>query len=429
MIFLPLIIALAASGCLHPNDTNQLPPKNGTPFDTLTILWHVPKPWNVGQYSASNIRPAIVNDSQIIFGFGEGFLCLNTNTGATVWSDAIGINPGAYPTMWLAMNMLIDNGRIYTLAGGDAGHAARAAALCLSVSTGALIWRHDLEPGESFAFYWSKFASSPNAIFYSTQSGHVVALSKNDGSVLWDSPHGSTVIPAFYQSQPCYRNGVVYVGSAQAQTADGLYRDGVVVALDANSGNVLWTKIIPGPDSSINGYSNWKLLNTNQIQAAPVPTNEGIIIEPGYCVALMDSAGRLLWRSAPTINGGVSPYIWQPLFLNGQLYSYNSGNGTFFAYDIDASSGAIRWVRSTTQPNNTSTIIPPAIDSGGLYEVTDDIEASLWGQSLADGSTFLYTPLFWYENNPVDAFANEYLVRGKRVYYQTHDEIICIERK
>ncbi|MGH2638389.1 MAG: PQQ-binding-like beta-propeller repeat protein, partial [Rhabdochlamydiaceae bacterium] len=342
----------------------------------------------------------------------------------------IGLNPGGYPIDWRSLDMVIEDGRIYALAGSDAGTLAKASALCVSLSDGDIIWRHDLAQGDSFSFFWSKYAASTDAIFYSTQAGHVVALSKADGSTLWDSPNGSISIPALYQSQPCYRNGVVYVGSCpRGKATIDMYRDGVIVALDAKTGSKLWAKILPPPDSSIIGYASWKLLNNNQIEASPIPTVDGIIIEPGYCVALMDSTGQILWRSAPNINGGLSPYIWQPFLFNGQLYSYNTGNGSFFAYDIDANTGAIKWVRSTKQPNNSTTINPPMIDSDGLYEVTDDAESSLWGQSLSTGSTFLYTPLMWYNNSSNDAFDNEYLVSNKRIYYQTQNEMICIERK
>jgi outer membrane protein assembly factor BamB len=424
--FILLLMLSALFGCRQPDTVP--PPGTGTPFDTLNFEWHVKKPWSVGQSSISELRPTIFNDSQIIFGFGEGFVCLNANTGATIWQDSIGINPGAYPKSWFALDMIIENGKIYTLAGNDAIRGSKASAVCLSVANGSLIWHHDLAQNDYFAWQWNKYSASPNAIYYATQAGHVVALSKADGSVLWDSPNGSDSIPALLQSSPIYRNGVVYVCSALGVTLNGIYRQGVVMALDANTGNVLWNKIIPGPDSTIIGYSNWKLLNNNQMQAPAVPVPSGIIIEPGYCVALMDTTGHLLWRSAPSINGGVSPYIWQPFLFNGSLYGYNSGNPNFFAYDINVGTGAVNWVQSASQ--NSCVFYPPCIDSSGsLYEVTDDLSSSLWGQYLINGSKFLYTPLVWYMNSSDDAFASEYLVQGKRVYFQTQNEIICIARK
>lgn len=434
--FLMAWFALLASltiGCRPPNGPVPVT-GNGPPFDTLNFVWHVKTPWNFNQGGNSNLRPLMPSDSAVIFGFGEGFICLNTNTGATIWQNEIGINPSGYPKGWEAMDMLLENGRIYTLAGDIAIRGAKASVVCLSATSGQLIWRHDLIQDDNnplngyFSFYWSKYASSPTAIFYSTQSGHVVALSKTDGSVLWDSPNGCPAKP-FDMSEPCYRNGVVYAGSCPEwqNITNGVYRDGVVVAFDANTGKVIWTKTIPPPDSLIIGYSNWKLLNDNEILVAPLPTDMGIIICPGFCVALMDSSGNLAWRSSPNVNGGLSPYIWQPFFENGQIYGYNTGNGDFFAFDLDAAKGIVNWVRSASQ--RTSTIHTPEIDSAGLYEVTDDVISPLWGQSRLDGSTFLYTPLFWYMNYSDDAFNGDYLVQDKRVYYQTYDEIICLERK
>jgi outer membrane protein assembly factor BamB len=427
-LFFILLLTLPASfGCPQLPDA-PAPPSTGTPFDTLNFGWHVKKPWNVGQSSISDLRPAIINDSQIIFGFGEGFVCLNAKTGATIWQDSIGINPGAYAKPWFALDMIVENGYIYTLAGNDAIRGSRASAVCISASNGSLIWRHDLAQNDYFAWQWNKYSASPNAIYYATQAGHVVALSKTDGSVLWDSPNGSTAMPALQQSSPIYRNGVVYICSDLGVTLNGIYRQGVVMALNANTGSVLWGDTIPGPDSTIIGYSNWKLLNDNQMMTPAIPVSDGIIIEPGYCVALMDSTGRLIWRSAPNINGGVTPYIWQPFFYDGDIYGYNGGNPNFFAFDIDAGSGAINWVQSASQNSNVTHA--PGIDSSGsLYEVTDDLGSTLWEQSLINGSMFLFTPLVWYMNSPNDAFAFEYLVSGKRVYFLTQNEIICIASK
>ncbi len=226
--------------------------------------------------------------------------------------------------------------------------------------------------------------------------------------------------------QPCYRNGVVYVGSAQGvNVSPGVYRDGIVVAFEANTGNVLWTKIIPPPDSSIIGYANWKLLNDNEIQAPPVPTNDGVIIEPGFCVALMDSTGTLLWRSAPNVNGGFSPYDAQPIMLNKDLYGLNVGNGYFFTYALDPETGAIHWAKHAINLSATSNFASPIIDSNNFYTFSDADE--LFGQSLTDGSRTLYAPLVPdSEGYPA---IHPFLVRGKRVYYQTYGNIMCLERK
>ena len=431
-LFMSLVafLALMATGCWSP-DAVILPSGNGSglPFDTLNFVWHIPKPWNAGQFSSSNLRPLFLNDSLMLWGFGEGFVCINANTGIINWKNDIGLNPSGYPSNWEACDFVLENGKIYTIAGNDASQAFKASVVCLSAVDGSLIWRHDLASQQQFAWYWSKYGASPNAIFYSTQSGHVVALSKADGSVLWDSPNGSTTIPAFDQAQPCYRNGVVYVGSGQAVTTDGLYIDGVMIALDANTGSVLWTKIIPGPDSNIIGYSNWKLLTDNEIKLQPIPTADGLIIATGNSVALMDSTGNLVWRSSPNVNGGNYVYSVPLQLCKGNVYGSNFANTSFFTFSLDALSGKINWVVSPSIFSASASTTLFIIDSSGLYEVSDDGEQSLWGQSLTDGSRFLYTPLFWYENYSGDTFAKEFLVHNKRVYYQTQDEIICIARK
>jgi outer membrane protein assembly factor BamB len=285
-----------------------------------------------------------------------------------------------------------------------------------------------LAQNDFFPYFWSKYGASATSIFYSTKAGHVVALSKEDGSVLWDSPNGSTTIPPLHQSHPAYRNGVVYVGSALGVTLNGIYRQGVVTALDANTGNVLWAKTLPGPDSTIVGYSDWKLLNDNEIETPPVPTSDGIIIEPAFCVALMDSTGRLLWRSAPTVNGGFSPYNWPPVILNdNNMYGLNNGNGYFYTFYMDSHAGTIHWVNNASPFSATENFQTPVIDSNNFYSLSDAGE--LFGQSLTDGSRTLYTPLLYYTDYNTDPPLNQFLVYGNRVYYQTYNEIICLTRK
>jgi outer membrane protein assembly factor BamB len=232
--------------------------------------------------------------------------------------------------------MIVEQGKLFALAGNDAVNGARASAVCLSITDGSLIWRHDIVAGESFAWRFSRYSQSSNAIYYATQSSHVVALSKVDGSVVWDSPNAAYNPPVnigVWQGSPTYRNGIIYVGAGINPVTPGMQVDGSVVALDASNGNLLWSKILPRPNSST-GYVNWQTLNDNVLQAQLVPTLDGLIVEPGSCVALMDSSGNLIWEKAPTVNGGLNNYDWPPLLRNGMIYGVNSGNGNYFCYSF-----------------------------------------------------------------------------------------------
>lgn len=423
---------MLSSGCESPN--THLPvilnPKDTLRADSMRVRWATQIPFNPSEFTESRLRPAIIDDSLIIFGFSEGFVCLNMNTGAIKWQTQIGLTLGQRISVWAALDMIIENGRIYTLASNDAVRGSKASAVCLSVTDGHLNWRHDIAPEESFAWQFSKYSSSPDAIYYSTQSSHVVALSKSDGSVLWDSPNGAYKPLNFqiYQGEPTYKNGILYVCSS-FNTPDGFHNDGGVVALDAKTGNVLWKKMFPHADSS-SGYYNPALLNENLIHAPPLPTQDGLILTAGFCITLMDDTGRFVWMKAPNINGNLSIYDWQPFLQNGKLYGYNNGNGNYFTFCMDPHTGSMSWIQIALSPPDGATEIfnSPGIDSISTYIISDAFQ--IFGQSLADGHRDLFVdPRYYSKGDYVPG--GEILVRGNRLYYQTRDTqdyIICLER-
>jgi outer membrane protein assembly factor BamB len=368
----------------------------------------------------------VIGDSLIIFGFGDGFVCLNTGTGIIKWKTPLGLTPGNYSESWFATDMIVENGRIYTVAGDEANPGAKASVVCLSVSDGSLIWRHDLALNDRFAWKWSKFSESSTAIFYATQSSHVVALSKTDGSVLWDSPNGSVKplqVP-IYQRSTSYRNGVVYVGSGFVDSS-GDANDGGITAIDALTGNVLWQKIIPLAGNS-SGYYNPSLLTDTRVSTSPLPTTDGIIITAGYCVGLMDSTGNIVWMKAPSVNGSLSIYDWQPFLCNGELYGFNNGGGSFFAFSMAEHSGFVGWISSPEQATEGTT--SPFLDTttGTLYEQSDAEE--LFGYNLTTGKRTFFAPLGYYIDLNTDAALSSYLVQGDRVYFLSEQYIICLSR-
>jgi outer membrane protein assembly factor BamB len=141
----------------------------------------------------------------------------------------------------------------------------------------------------------------------------------------------------------------------------------------------------------------------------------------------MDSTGHIVWTRVPNVDGGISIYNTQSFLIDGKLYGFNNGNGAYFTFEMDAHSGNILWVKNPAADIlATANLKSPFIDSNQIYIFSDAFE--LFGQSLVDGSLSLFTPLLWYTSN-IDIPLDPYIVRGRRVYYQTENEIMCIERK
>ncbi len=424
-----LLLVSVLTGCSSSSGPDIYPDYPAPDWDTLAIVWKVPKPFNKGDFSASNVRPTFLNDSLVLFGFGEGFICLNCNTGVTRWKNQIGIMPNGYAKNWQAMDVIVEGNRIYALAGDQDISPAYGGAVCISATDGSIIWRHNFAEGEFYGRYWSKTGCSEKALFFSMQNSSVIALSKADGSQLWESPNGS--FPAYAerrldQGAPTYLDGKVYVGSGVIATVPGMAVDGLLNALDAETGKLLWSKRLPHPDSS-SGFGNPQLLDWQSIVAAPLPTPDGLILMAGYCVALVDTSGQVIWERAPTIGAGASLYVWQPFLVNGNIYGINNGQGNYFAFSMNARTGALNWAIHPHWGTQTANYWTPVLDSNQIYVMTDAYE--IFGQKLESGKLSFYTPTQHYTDPDNDPAAGQFAVHGNRIYYQTQNELICIQRR
>ena len=96
-------------------------------------------------------------------------------------------------------------------------------------------------------------------------------------------------------------------------------------------------------------------------------------------------------------------------------------------FSMNAHEGTINWASSPSPSPATANESSPILDSGGLYVLDDAVQHELFGQSAMNGNRTLYTPLFYYDDAN-DPPLNQFLVVGKRVYYQTQNNIICITR-
>jgi quinohemoprotein ethanol dehydrogenase len=118
----------------------------------------------------------------------------------------------------------------------------------INPKTGDVIWAHKTEIAPSFQFKGTTVAEGK--VFYGTADAHIVALDAKTGNELWshligdnmpiraDSPAAALTLTGQYVSgAPTYADGKVITGLSNGDFGVR----GRVVALDAKTGNEVWT--------------------------------------------------------------------------------------------------------------------------------------------------------------------------------------------
>ncbi|HTJ65772.1 MAG TPA: PQQ-binding-like beta-propeller repeat protein [Alphaproteobacteria bacterium] len=133
----------------------------------------------------------------------------------------------------------------------------------LNAKTGEQIWAHKTEIAPSFQFKGITLAEGK--VFYGTADAHIVALDAKTGNEVWshligdnmpiraDSPAAALTLTGQYVSgAPTYADGKIITGLSNGDFGVR----GRVVALDAKTGNEVWTfYAIPGPNDI--GGESW----------------------------------------------------------------------------------------------------------------------------------------------------------------------------
>ncbi|MFB6223099.1 MAG: PQQ-binding-like beta-propeller repeat protein [Haloarcula sp.] len=178
-----------------------------------------------------------------------------------------------------------------------------------------VVWQHTL--GSEIA---SPPISTGDSLYVGTGSGTVKSLITDDGSQQWSYDASDGIL-----SQPIHVGNNVFVVTG----AEGLYKDHVVVALDAETGSKLWT-FSPG---------EWwlELLGATE-DMLYVGTNTDELTKRGQTLyALAISDGSVQW------SGEIGDQ-YEGLLSNGTIYV--ASYGRLYAYD--AETGEKRWVNDIT---------------------------------------------------------------------------------
>jgi eukaryotic-like serine/threonine-protein kinase len=217
--------------------------------------------WSVIHQGGANSSPAVADGRLCIAIHNSGLLALDANTGSELWLAPM---PGP---QW--SSPAVENGRVFV--GSRDDHKLYA----FDAVTGNTLWTATTND-----WVQTSPAVANDVVYIGNNSGNVYAYNAETGSLVWQS----AVAPGFaFGSSPTVANGVLYIASAL--DASATHFDGKLYALDAATGQVLFSDFVSENDE---GESRW-------VNASPTVDN-GVVYIPNYG----DGTVAAFWLSAPT---------------------------------------------------------------------------------------------------------------------------------
>ncbi len=256
--------------------------------------------WSYQSGDDISSTPAI-SDNVVYFGSRDNSVyALDASSGALVWSMQTSGHIGSSPA--------VANGIVY-IASSDANVYA------FNATDGGLIWISATHSGNVGA----SPAVVNGRVYISDNGGQIWALDAYTGVAIWKFSAGDTAY-----SSPAVVNGVVYVGG-------DYFNDGTVYALDASTGAKIWSF----STGNLWVYSSPAVANgvvyvgSYDHYATTQTVNNGLLF------ALDASTGKMLWSYPVGTEVFDSPIVADKVVYAG---GYNSD---FFA--LNASTGAKLW--------------------------------------------------------------------------------------
>ena len=192
--------------------------------------------WSVNHPGGANSSPAVAGGRLYIAIHNQGLLALDANTGSELWLAPM---PGP---QW--SSPAVENGRVFV--GSRDDHKLYA----FDAVTGNTLWT-----ATTSDWVQTSPAVSNGVVYIANNSGNVYAYNAETGGLIWQSP----VAPGFaFGSSPTVANGVLYIASAL--DASATHFDGKLYALDAATGQVLFSDVVSENDEGearwVNGFAN-----------------------------------------------------------------------------------------------------------------------------------------------------------------------------
>ncbi|MCA9191910.1 MAG: PQQ-like beta-propeller repeat protein [Planctomycetales bacterium] len=293
------------------------------------------------------------------------------------WRVSIGkgySGPAVAQDKVVVTDYVVESGTSTNNPGGKDEISGRERILCLDVSTGEMLWKHEYP-----CSYNMSFANGPRAtptiqdglVYVLGAEGNLTCLSLADGQVVWSKQlnidfDGETPFWG-HAAHPLVRGDLLYV------LTGGM--DHLVVALDRNTGEEIWHALsseemgyCPPTIISVDGREQlliWHATSLNSLDPDTGSLNWTYPLAPRYGMAIaaprlfgrllyvcgigetaamieLDASGqpaRTLWTGKPKM--GLYAGNGTPLFADGMILGADCGVGFFAA--IDPADGRQFW--------------------------------------------------------------------------------------
>jgi len=231
-----------------------------------------------------------------------------------IWSVNIG-SPSNDRRSIVSMPVVLD-GVIYAM-------DSMSKVTAYNADTGKKIWQKKFhQKGETKNIsYGGGIAAGPDALYITNGYGHVAALDKSTGKVIW-----LTRLAIPLRGAPTYADGRVFA----------LTHDNQTYALDAKDGKILWNEVGISENAGLVGAASPAVIGNTVISA----------YSSGELYAMRVENGRVLWTDTLNTQGRLTAMATlrdidgEPVVYDGKVYAV-SHSGRMVA--IDLRSGVRIW--------------------------------------------------------------------------------------
>lgn len=311
-----------------------------------------------------------------VFSVHGATYCIDTDKNEVVWQENSEIPIFSSPA--------VVAGRVYI---GEGFHEDSGCRLrCLDANTGNPIW--------SFTTA-SHVESTPfitrGRLYFTAGADGVYCIDALAGEQIWHFPG------VHADMSPLVKNGKVYFGTG--------YDQFMVYAVDAETGNEIWSKQMPYPVwGTPSGYENLVFFGMGRgdfSQSAPIPA--------GKFVAFDGETGDIVWQYETE-----DTVMTAPAVHNGYV---TFGSRDRYVYTLVAMNGEIHWKKYLGSPILSS----PAVTKDAVYVATQ--AGSIYSLNIDDGN------INWEYETDVELLSSPAIANEKLYIGSSNRYIYCIGKK
>lgn len=272
-------------------------------------LWYTPAQNVPGWPGAAGVA-----GKTVIFGAYQGIAAFDAESGALRW------------TAKLWSGDVFAYNKNFAIGDGHACVADQFNTACVDIATGRVLWSKvfpaDSSPGDGESAYAS------NTWFYGARDHRVHAVDPETGAERWSTDIAPGAVGLTRVFGISVRGDTVYATTVRWLTRNSVPLVGDLVALNRQTGGVLWRYTTPGDRGGFQG----RALLTDHLAIVNDTYYHGL-------VAVDLQTGKEVWRTVKEENGFVSAES-TPVLAGDTVFAASADTQI---YAVDAKTGAVLW--------------------------------------------------------------------------------------